>query len=60
VQKFVRSKNRIFTVIILFFVEGYKSHFSNKNELDKAVIVEKRRVVRAEGGGGGGGGAGAP
>jgi len=37
VQSAEEAKNRTFTVVILFFVD--KTHFSAKNEIDKAVIA---------------------
>jgi len=40
VKKCRRSKNRTFAVVILFFFEGNKTHFSARNELDKAAIVD--------------------
>jgi len=39
VNKCGRSKNRTVTVVILFFFEGNKTHFSARNKLGKAVIV---------------------
>jgi len=41
VKKCGRSKNRTFTVVILFFFEGNKSAFSDRKEFDKAVIVSR-------------------
>jgi len=46
VKKFGRSKNRTFTLVILFFFEEIKTHFSVRNELDKA------KVTNSESGGG--------
>jgi len=39
VKKCGRSKNRTFTLVILFFFEDNKTRFSAGNKLDKVVMV---------------------
>jgi len=40
VQNCRRSKNRTFTVVILFFFEGGINAFSARNELNKVIMVD--------------------
>jgi len=55
-----RSKSRTFTVVILLFFEGNKTHFSVKNKLDRLAIVGKSNNVPTAAGGKRGFGGGVP